>query len=126
MLEPVPLSSSEKFGVWIEDVDSGDEIKEYDLRYISKELVSCYVVSKNEQRFRVCAKVDKTERTWAMDVYIDGQWVRGSLFGMWDRSGTWRTDKFARVAEIDAGEGQIIPLRFGKTQTAGIHPRVSV
>ena len=115
MLENWKNNGDEEFQAWIEDVDEKQAMTEHKCKEFN-DVVSCYIKSTNDKRFRVCVKVDDTDRPLCCDLSIDGQCVSSYFMGKWSSD---RIDKGICFEDIDGGPGEIIPLRFGQTQTSG-------
>lgn len=103
------------FHAWIEDYQSrkplvqvGDKTKD--------NTATCFVKSVDNKRFNICVSVHNTTQAFACDIYIDGRCVGASLL----RDCSYGHDsRLIRFGQIDAGPGQVIPLRFGRTKTCG-------
>lgn len=106
----------ETFHAWIEDGKKNPLAVFNKDHLVRKDRLTAYLCSNKDQKFRVCVKVDETERAMCCDLTIDGQCVSSYFMGKWN---SHRSDKGITFEDIDGGPGQIIPLRFGQTDVSG-------
>lgn len=117
MLEHRQQCRPERFRVWIEDAATKTPLKEYECKTYNDD-VSCYIASDNEHLFSVNIDLNDTSECLSCEIYIDGQCVRGCLFGKSDPLSEG-VCKAVHIEEIDGGPGHSIPLRFGRTRVTG-------
>src|SRR5579859_258312 len=116
MLSMEGYDSKETFYAWIEDGNK-TPLKVYNTdRLTRKDSIAGYICSFKDGKFRVCVKVDDTEKALCCDLTIDGQCVSSYFMGKWNPG---RIDKGITFEDIDGGPDQIIPLSFGQTQVSG-------
>ena len=109
----------EHFEAWIEN-DVGEPLREHKPNYhTDRDAAAAYVKSSKDEKFRVCIKVDDTDRALCCDLTIDGQCVASSFMGKWN---CYKIDRKIVFEDLDGGPGQIIPLRFGQTEVHGASP----
>jgi hypothetical protein len=107
----------EIFEAWIEEYGTDSPFTLYKGK-VRTDVASCYIKSVNEKRFRLCVGVDDTSQSLCCDLSIDGQCVNSYFMGKWGEN---RLDKDLAFEDIDAGPGEVIPLRFGKTKASGMN-----
>jgi hypothetical protein len=112
-------SELECFEAWIEN-DVGEPLREYKPKYhTDQHAAAAYVKSSKDEKFRVCIRVDDTDRALCCDLTIDGQCVASYFMGKWNDD---RIDRRIVFQDLDGGPREIIPLRFGQTELDGASP----